>query len=47
MGSPRYLGRKYLLSILGRKYLSRILRRKYISTIHEILNLSLKIGNQM
>jgi hypothetical protein len=31
MGSPRFLGRKYLSRILGRKYLSRILRRKYLS----------------
>jgi hypothetical protein len=28
MGSPIYLGRKYLLRILGRKYLLRILGRK-------------------
>jgi hypothetical protein len=31
MGSPRFLGRKYISRILGRKYLSRILRKKYIS----------------
>jgi hypothetical protein len=31
MGSPRFLGRKYLSRILGKKYLSRILRRKYLS----------------
>jgi hypothetical protein len=31
MGSPRYLGRKYILRILGSNYLSRILRRKYFN----------------
>jgi hypothetical protein len=31
MGSPRFLGRKYLSRSLGRKYLSRILRRKHLS----------------